>query len=186
MKGKFRAITQVSLALLLALTLNLVSAVSVMAAEFPSISPTTAKYDLDDPAEVMTTINWGIAGSIVAVTDDEGNLTPGLGNDYIVLVKHLIILNTYLKDKLTDIGEKVELIIKFDVGAAAFTITATGTQPSISPTTAQYDLDGPADVKTTITWGIATSVASIVDDDGHTLTGTQYTVTPIDPGCLQT
>jgi hypothetical protein len=179
MKGKFRAITQVSLALLLALSLSLVTAVSVMAAEFPSISPETAEYDLDDPAEVMTTITWGIASSIEDITDDQGDLTPGLNNDYIVLVKHLIILNTYLEDKLTDIGDSVELIIHFDVGAAAFTIEAIGTQPTISPTTAQYDLDGPADVKTTITWGIATSVASIVDD-GHTLTGTEYTVTGTD------
>jgi len=182
MGGKFRAITQVSCILLLALSLSLMTSVSVIAAEFPSISPTTAEYDLDDPAEVMATIDWGIASNIVTVTDDEGNLTPGLGRDYIVLVKHLIILNTYLEDKLTDIGESVELIIKFDVGAVTFTIRAIGTPPAISPTTAQYDLDDPADVKTTITWGTATSVASIVDDDGHTLTGTQYTVTPILPG----
>jgi len=182
MGGKFRVITQVSCVLLLALSLSLVTAVSVMAVEFPSISPTTAEYDLDDPAEVMTTINWGIANNIVAITDDEGNLTPGLGKDYIVLVKHLIILNTYLEDKLTDIGESVEMIVEFDLGAAAFNITAIGTPPGISPTTAEYDLDGPADVKTTITWGAATSVASIMDDDGHTLTGTQYTVIDTVPG----
>jgi len=182
MGGKFRVITQVSCVLLLALSLSLVTAVSVMGVEFPSISPTTAQYDLDDPAEVMTTITWGIASSIEEITDDEGDLTPGLGHDYIVLVKHLIILNTYLEDKLTDIGDEVELIIHFDVGAAVFTIKAIGTQPTISPTTAQYDLDGPADVKTTITWGIATSVASITDNDGHTLTGTQYTVTDTVPG----
>jgi hypothetical protein len=182
MGRKFRVITQVFCVLVLTLSLSLATEVSVTAAEFPSISPMTAEYDLDEPAEVMATITWGIASNIVAITDDEGNLTPGLGNDYIVLVKHLIILNTYLKDKLTDIGDSVELIIKFDVGAASFTITAIGTPPAISPTTAQYDLDDPADVKTTITWGIATSVASIVDDDGHTLTGTEYTVTPITPG----
>jgi hypothetical protein len=182
MGGKFRTITQVSCIVLLALSLSLVTAVSVMAAEFPSISPTTAEYDLDDPAEVMTTITWGIASSIEEITDDQGDLQEGLNKDYIVLVKHLIILNTYLEDKLTDIGDEVELIIQFDIGAASFTITATGTQPTISPTTAQYDLDDPADVETTITWGIANNVASIADDDGHTLTGTQYTVTPIDPG----
>ena len=182
MEGKFRAITQVSLALLLALSLSLVTAMSVIAAEFPSISPTTADYDLDDPAEVMTTISWGIASTIEEITDDEGDLEEGLNKDYIVLVKHLIILNTYLEDQLPDIGDEVELIIHFDVGAAALAITATGTQPTISSTAAQYDLDDPDDVNNTITWGIATSVASIVDDDGHTLTGTQYTVTPISPG----
>ncbi|MDH4291557.1 MAG: hypothetical protein OEV56_02980, partial [Dehalococcoidia bacterium] len=141
MGGKFREITQVFCVLVLALSLSLATAVPVMAAEFPSISPTTAQYDLDDPAEVVATITWGDASSIVAVTDDDGNLTPGLTRDYIVLVKHLIILNTYLESKLTDIGDSVELVIKFDVGAATLTITAIGTQPSISPTTAQYDLD---------------------------------------------
>jgi len=182
MGGKFRAITQVSCIVLLALSLTLVTAVSVMAVVFPSISPETAEYDLNDPAEVMTTISWGIANNIVSISDDKGNLTPGLSKDYIVLVKHLIILNTYLKDELTDIGESVELIIEFDVGAAAFTITATGTPPVISQTTAQYDLDDPDDVKTTITWGTATSVSSIKDDDGDTLLGSQYTVTDTDPG----
>ena len=182
MGGRLRVITQLFCVLVLALSLGLATSLPVTAAEFPSVSPTTAEYDLDEPAEVMTTITWGIANSIVAVSDDEGNLILGLGHDYIVLVKHLIILNSYLEDKLTDIGDSVELIIEFDVGAATFTVTATGTQPSISPTTADYDLDDPADVETTITWGIGTSVASIVDDDGHTLTGTQYAVTSVTPG----
>jgi hypothetical protein len=180
MGGKFRAITQIFCILVLALSLNLATAVPMMAAEFPSISPNTADYDLDDPAEVMAAISWGMASNIVAVTDDDGNLTPGLSRDYIVLVKHVIILNNYLEDKLTDIGDSVELIIEFDVGAASLTITAVGTQPSISPKTANYDLDDPTDVETTVTWGIATSVASIVDDDGHTLTSSQRSVTGTD------
>jgi hypothetical protein len=179
MGGKFRAITQVSLALLLALSLSLVTAVSVIAAEFPSISPTTAEYDLDDPAEVMTTIDWGNASShpiIEKITDDQGDLTPGLGNDYIVLVKHLIILDKYLNNKLTDIGDEVELIIHFDVGAAAFTITAIGTQPSISTTTSQYDLNDRDDVETTITWGIADNVTSITENGSLLTRGVDYTV----------
>ncbi|MFC1911182.1 X2-like carbohydrate binding domain-containing protein [Chloroflexota bacterium] len=180
MGGKFRLITQVFCVLVLTLSLGLATSASVMAADFPGISPTTAEYDLDDPAEVVAVITWGDASSIVAVSDDDGNLTPGLTRDYIVLVKHLVILNYYLEDKLTDIGDSVELVVKFDLGATTLTITATGTQPSISPTTAQYDLDDPADVETTITWGIATSVASIVDDDGHTLTSTQRSVSGTD------
>ncbi|MFO7773254.1 MAG: X2-like carbohydrate binding domain-containing protein [Dehalococcoidia bacterium] len=175
MEGKFRAITQVSLALLLALGLSLVPLVPVMAVELPSISPTTAQYDLDDPAEVMTTITWGAASKIDGISDGDGDLSPGLGKDYIVLVKTLIILNSYLEGKLTDIGDEVELLIEFDVGAATFTITAIGTQPSISPTTDNYDLDDPADVETTITWGIAGSVQSITEN-GSPLTSAQYTV----------
>ncbi|MGQ9546299.1 MAG: X2-like carbohydrate binding domain-containing protein [Dehalococcoidia bacterium] len=179
MAGKLKAIIQGCCAVLLALTLSLGTGAAVVAIQFPSISPTTAEYDLNDPAEVMTTINWGDAHSIIAVSDDTGNLIPGLGNDYIVLVKHLIILNSYLEHKLTDIGKSVELIVKFDVGAAAFTVTATGTHASISPTTAEYNLDSPADVKTAITWGTATSIISIKDDDGYTLNaGTDYANPP--------
>ncbi len=177
MGTKFRVIAQVFCVLVLALSLGLATAVPAMALELPSISPPTAQYDLDDPAEVMTTITWGVASSIVEVRDDEGSLTRGLNADYIVLVKHLIILDGYLEDKLQNIGDSVELVIVFDLGAAAFTITATGTEPSISPTTAQYDLDDRADVKTTVTWGTATKVTSVVDDDGYTLARTtQYTV----------
>jgi hypothetical protein len=181
MGGKFRAIRQISCVLLLVLSLSSLTAMSVMAVELPSISPTTAEYDLDDPAEVITSITWGIASKIVAITDDEGNLTAGLGNDYMVLVEHLIILNTYLEDKLTDIGKSVVLLIKFDAGVATFNITATGTQPSISPTTAQYNLDNRANVTTTITWGIATEVVSIVDGANYALVkNVTYSVTPID------
>ncbi len=164
MGGKFRTTTQVFCVLVLMLSLSLAASVSVMAAEFPSISPATAEYDLDDPAEVFTTITWGVAKRIVEVSDDDGDLTEGLTRDYIVLVKHLVILNSYLEDKLTDIGDSVELIIEFDVGAASLTITATGTQPSISPATADYDLDNPADVETTVTWGIARDVDSITEN----------------------
>ena len=183
MGGKVRVITQVFCVLVLTLSMSLAAAVSVIAADFPSISPTTAQYNLDDPAEVVTALTWGVASSIVAVTDDDGHtLTQGLGSDYIVLVKHLIVLDNYLKNELKDIGDSVELIMRFDVGAATLNITAIGTQPSISPTTAQYNLNSPADVKTTVTWGIATSVASVVDDEGHTLTGSEYSVTAITPG----
>jgi len=177
MGGRFKAITRVVCVAVLALSLGLATSASVIAADFPSISPTTAQYNLDDPAEVMTTITWGVATGVVAVTDVEGHaLTQGLGNHYIVLVKHLIILDNYLKNKLKDIGQTVELIVQFNVGAATFTIAATGTQPSIAPTTAQYNLDSPADVRTTITWGSATSIVS-VKDDGQTLTGMQFTAT---------
>jgi len=176
MGGKFREITQVFCVLMLALSLSLATVVPVTAAEMPTISPTTAEYDLDDRAEVMTTITWGIASNIVEITDDEGDLDSGLGKDYIVLVKHLIILNSYLEDKLTDIGDSVELVIKFDVGAAAFTITAIGTQPSISPTTADYDLDDPADAETTVTWGIAADVDSITENGNLLTPSVDYTV----------
>ncbi|MFW6117878.1 MAG: X2-like carbohydrate binding domain-containing protein [Chloroflexota bacterium] len=181
MGGKFRAITQIFCVLVLALGLNLATAVPMTAAEFPSISPDTLEYDLDDPAEVITTIDWGIAEDILEVRDGENELDEGISvnDDYIVLVKHLVILNNYLEDKLTDIGDSVELIIEFDVGAASLTITAIGTQPSISPATGDYDLEDPDDVQTTITWGIASDDPDdiAITGNGHELDrGSDYTV----------
>jgi hypothetical protein len=180
MKGRLAAITQVALALLLALSLSLTPAVSVMAAELPSVSPTTAEYNLDDRAEVITTFTLGMATTILKVTDDVGILIPGLANDYLVLEKHLIILNHYLEAKLTDIGHKVTLTIHFDVGAVQLTITAIGSPPSLDPATADYDLDEPEDLSTTIVWGAATEVVLIMDDEGEVLQkGVDYTISAI-------
>jgi len=177
MGGRFREITQVFCVLLLALGLSLAAAMPVMADGLPSISPEMLQYDLDDPAEVMTTIDWGIAEDILEIIElDDGDLDEGLNYDYIVLKKHLIILDGYLEDELTDIGDSVELIIDFDLGAAALNITAIGTQPSIFPNTADYDLDDPDDVETTVTWGIARDVESISENGSLLTRGDDYTV----------
>ena len=182
MAGKLKAITQASFALVLALSLTLVPAVSVMALEeSASISPETAEYNLDDPAEVTTEVTWGPATEIDAITDDDGyRLWRGLYYDYIVLGNTLVIRDSYLKDKLPDIGDDVKLIISFDVGGATFTITAIGSNPSIDPTAADYDLDDPEDVSTTIVWGAATEVALIIDDEGDILqSGVDYDIAHI-------
>jgi len=182
MRGKFRAITQVSCALLLALSLSLMTAVAVTGTELPSISPTEAEYDLDDPAEVTTMVTWGVASEIDSITDDDGyRLQRGMDKDYVIHLKNLIILDAYLGDKLTDIEEEVTLIISFDVGGAELTISATGTHPSISPATDDYDLDDPEDVSTTIVWGAATALELIMDDEGEILQrGVDYKVDAID------
>jgi hypothetical protein len=58
-----------------------------------------------------------------------------------------------------------------------------GIQPGIFPVTADYDVINRNDVTTVITWGSATSVVSIVDDDAYLLdAGMHYTVTPMTPG----
>jgi hypothetical protein len=182
MERKLRAITQVSCALLLVLTLSLVTAVSVTGTELPSISPTEAEYDLDDPAEVTTVVTWGAATKVDSITDDDGyHLQQGPGKDYIIHIKNLMILDDYLRDKLTDIGEEVTLLISFDIGGAELTISATGTHPSVSPATDDYDLDDPEDVSTNIVWGAATAVDLIMDDEGDILQrGVDYEIDAID------
>ena len=180
MRSKTRAITQAFLAVLLVLGLSLVPATPAMAADLPTVSPETANYDLDDRAELLFTFELGVATSIVKVTDDVGNLTRGLSSDYIVLEKHLIILNKYLSAKLKDIGHQVTLIVHFDVGAVVLTITAIGSPPSIEPLTGQYDLDDAGNVSTTIIWGAADKVELVMDDEGGTLrSNIDYQVVPI-------
>lgn len=180
MECKLRVMKQVFLALLLALGFSLAPATPVGAAELPTVTPETANYDLDDRAELLFTFDLGVATSIAKITDDVGDLTRGLSHDYIVLEKHLIILNKYLSAKLTDIGHQVTLIVHFDVGAVVLTITAIGSPPSIDPLTAQYDLDDAEKVSTTIIWGAADKVELVMDDEGGTLRpNIDYQVVPI-------
>jgi hypothetical protein len=151
-----------------------------------AVSPQTGQYDLDGPASVTTTITWNTATSVTSIVDNEGHTLTG--TEYTVtpvtpgVSANLTIQSSpYLAGKLTDIGDEVVLTIKFDLGAdATFTITAVGIQPRISPQTKEYDLDNPVNAATTVTWGTATVIVSIVDDDNYTLVkDADYTVTVI-------
>ncbi len=174
MKGRFRAITQVSLALLLSLSLGLVTALPSLADEAEhesaSITPEQAEYDLDDPKAVSTRIDWNDATEVISIADDKGDEPEYTVEDHYDGTATLTINDSYLKDRLDDIGESVDLTIQFNVGdPATFTITAIGTHPSIDPPEAEYDLDAEdVPVETNITWRSATRVVSVseVDDDG--------------------
>ncbi len=180
MESKLIAIRRVFLGLLLALGLTLVPATPATADELPTVSPETASYDLDDRAELIFTFDLGVATNIVKITDDVDELDEGLNDDFIVLEKHLVILNKYLSAKLTDIGHKVTLIVHFDVGAVVLTITAIGSPASIDPLAAEYDLDDAEDVSTTIAWGAADEVSLVMDDEGEVLEdGVDYEVISI-------
>jgi hypothetical protein len=155
----------------------------------PKVSPQTKEYNLDNPANAATTITWGTATAVASIVDDD-HYTLVKDTDYTVTPINvnsatLTILNEpYLEGKHMDIGDSVVLTIGFNVGAdATFTITPLGVQPGIYPVTATHDIIARNDVTTTITWGSATSVVSIVDDDAYLLAeGLHYTVTPITAG----
>jgi len=186
MKQRFSAITQVSLVVLLALTLGLVTAVPSiaqgLAQESASISPPTEVYDLGDPADVKTTVTWHDAGEITAVKDDGDELGE---NDYSVIAvddnRAILTINAsyYLAGKLVDIGDNLTLAIEFYSGdSAVFTIVAVH-YPAVSPDEAEYDLDNPPDfIKTSITWGRASNITSITEgeDDSPLGLGTNYIV----------
>lgn len=150
----------------------------------PRISAKIKEYDLDAPADAATTIMWGVATEVKSIVDgDAYRLLQDV--DYTLSADGdtatLIILDSYIADKLEDIGDEVVLTIKFDVGNdATFTITASGILPTLSPATAQYDYAAPADAKTTITFGTATAVESIMDGDDYELESGNYTLTYVD------
>jgi hypothetical protein len=95
-----------------------------------------------------------------------------------------ILAEPYIEGKHMDIGDSMGLTIDFNVGVdSTLTITSMGIQPGISPVAADYDIISQTDVITTIMWGSAASVASIVDDSGYLLgAGMHYVVTPATPG----
>jgi hypothetical protein len=87
-----------------------------------------------------------------------------VNNDYIVLGDTLIITDNYLRG--LDIGDDPVLSIDFDDDYTAdFLIRVIGTDAEIEPTRVVDDLDDPADVQTTITWGSATDVLSITETE---------------------
>ncbi|MGB5925280.1 MAG: X2-like carbohydrate binding domain-containing protein [Dehalococcoidia bacterium] len=142
---------------------------TIVAVRYPAVSPEEADYDLDNPPDfIKTSITWGRASKIERIADDERDLTPGVNNDYIVLLNTLFILTDYLEANLKEDEDKLELAIEFNVGdPARFTIVAFETIPTPNP--AAYDLFAPADVEITIKWHTVTEVVSIVDDDGYSL-----------------
>jgi len=172
MKQRFSAITQVSLVVLLALTLGLVTAVPSiaqgLAQESASISPPTQVYDLGDPADVKTTVTWHDAGEITAVKYDGHQLGE---NDHSVIAvddnRAILTINaSYLAGKLGHIGDNLTLAIEFYSGdPAVFTIVAVR-YPAVSPEKAEYDLDNPPDfIQTSITWGRASNISGITEGE---------------------
>jgi hypothetical protein len=159
---------------------------AIKAVRYPRIDPDEAYYNWDDPPDFLeSSITWGTVSKIDAITDSKGsNLTEGEDGDYIVLGNTLVILNEYLRDKLSDL-KPVTLTIRFSDGPSAdftiadFTITAIGHDATIYPSFVPYARHAPHDVATTITWRSATNVTSIVDDDKHELASDAYNVTRI-------
>jgi len=121
----------------------------------PGVSPASATWVYGSTDAVTTDIVWGSASSVGDVTEMDHN---SLGADYEVLGDLLVIKEHFLNTagKLDGIGDSVTLIVEFDTGTCTFTITATGSDPTISPATTTWKI-GSSDVVTTmITFNSAT------------------------------
>jgi len=176
MNAKSRAITQVSLALLLALSLGLMTVVPSLAqgsSAIISLSPAKAEYDLGCPSDVRTTVLYRIPVEVASIYDDEARLDKGY---YTVRVVEpgrsfaLTILNSYLENRLDKEGESLVLTVVFDDGSVRhFTITAVR-YPAVDPQQAVYKVDDPPHfLETRITWGCATGIRAITDDHNYLL-----------------
>ncbi|MFO7711863.1 MAG: X2-like carbohydrate binding domain-containing protein [Dehalococcoidia bacterium] len=176
MKGKSRAITQVCLALLLSLSLGLMTAPPSQVqgqSGIISLSPAKAEYDLGCPSDVRTTVLYRIPVEIASIYDDEALLDEGY---YTVRVVEpgrsyaLTILDSYLADRLNTEGESVVLNVVFDEDSVRrFTIMAVQ-YPAVDPQEAVYKVDDPPHfLETHIIWGCATGINSIIDDHNYRL-----------------
>ena len=91
-----------SLALVMGLGL---AAAPVGATHYPSISPTSATYDLDNPTQVSTTITMGEATTLNSINELDGTALTGGGVDYeqhndLVVVSSRLIISIFYPPEL--------------------------------------------------------------------------------------
>ena len=170
-----KKIFAILLSLALVMGLGLATAAPAGATHYPSISPDSATYNLDNPAQVTTTITMGEASTLNSINKLDGTPLAGGGADYEIHADLVVITDTFLSAELTYVGDSVALVFNFDVGVCVLSIAATGTSPSISPTSATYVFGSSSYVSTTIDWGEATPGTLVVTESGGLLTaGTDY------------
>jgi len=140
----------------------------------------------------LTLVDFGCATNITRIYDDEGyNLTStGAGkcvvaSDYICTYDPgygflIATTNCYIIPTLTYLGDDVVLTVEFDNGfEATYSITATGTEPSVSPTSAEFNLDDPGNVTATVDVGDATSfdgITGLTDGVDYEVSGDTVTI----------
>jgi hypothetical protein len=151
---RLKKISGVLLAAAVVVSLGVVTVAPVTAVTMPGISPTSALYDLDAPAQVTTTVTWGGATDLEKVVELGGlPLSEGATHDWVQYDDLVVITKDYLANELTFVGDSVTLVFVFDVGVCTFTITATKTSPAVSPTSATWVYGSDDGVSTTILWG---------------------------------
>ena len=83
----------------------------------PSISPSSATYDLNAPGSVSTAITWNTAATLTGVTHGVTTLTQN--TDYTISGSTLTILDEYLADQNYSEGDTASFTLSFDTGATA-------------------------------------------------------------------
>ena len=112
-----------------------------------SINPTTATFDLSNPA-VVTTMMTLNGNTLSSIKNGSTTLQEGSNRDYTVSGNNVTINTSYL-DNLT-VGTTT-LTFNFSSGASATLTITVVKDSSINPTTATFDLSNPAVVTTMMT-----------------------------------
>lgn len=144
-----------------------------------TINPNSFVFDIALPTNAVTNVVWNDATAITSIMNTS-NSTTLLASNYSVVGNVLTINSSYLATVLTATGDSVVLSIAFNAGNnVTFTVNAINTISAVlSPDTATYIVNEPADAVTNITWNSASSVVSIIDNSTtpYTLTTSDYTI----------
>ncbi len=112
--------------------------------EQPSISPATANYDLNAPANVSTTCSFGSASAVVGVVCGANTLSEG--TDYTLSGNTLTIAQSYIGLLGAALGDELVFEVAFDVGSTVqFTVNVVnGYVPSDDSTLSALTVGGTA------------------------------------------
>ncbi|MDD3877691.1 MAG: X2-like carbohydrate binding domain-containing protein [Bacteroidales bacterium] len=142
--------------------------------------PNTAFYDLTIPTDIETEVVFNDASSLTTLVDNQSTPYVLTGSDYSFSVHTLTISQTYLATVLTSLGDSILITVGFNVGnSATLLIKAIETiSPELNPDAADFIVNIPQDVKTTIDWNDALYVTSIVDNQlvPYSLTTLDYNI----------
>ncbi len=112
--------------------------------EQPSLSPATANYDLNAPANVSTTCSFGSASAVVGVVCGANTLSEG--TDYTLSGNTLTIAQSYIGLLGASLGDNLIFEVAFDVGSTVqFTVNVVnGYVPSDDCTLSALTVGGTA------------------------------------------
>ncbi|UMZ74958.1 X2-like carbohydrate binding domain-containing protein [Natranaerofaba carboxydovora] len=132
------------------------------------ITEENVKYDLDAPADVEVSIEWNDATEVTEVELKGDVLSEGDQEDYVVDEQddELTIHEDTITNGLEE-DDELDVDVTFDVGEDSFVINVIDTEvvdATIDPTEADFDLNDPEDVETTITYNEASEVEEVTGE----------------------
>ncbi len=153
----------------------------------PYIDPEELSYDLFNPHDLFSFIFLNNAQSVTSISYNSSNLVENV--DFEIIDYILIIKNSFLNSHLQNVGQEIQLKIKFNNDFESYlTITAIQTNitnATISPQFFEIQNILPEYFDITITWNDATSVTGltvcVAEDDYINVSPYEYyDVIPID------